>query len=171
MRPLAISNISIFNIFHKILFNPIRRLIMKLVIILHGISGSGKSTTAKKFIEKYSKDNSNLSYSIHSTDDLFVEDGVYKFDPTKLSEYHELNQDNFKSSLKDNVELVIVDNTNIFPEHWEPYVTAASSMEYKVQHFWLPIIDADTAFSRNIHNVPMHAIERQIENYKKYYPN
>ena len=61
MRPLAISNISIFNIFHKILFNPIRRLIMKLVIILHGISGSGKSTTAKKFIEKYSKDNSNLS--------------------------------------------------------------------------------------------------------------
>ena len=144
---------------------------MKLVIIMHGISGSGKSTTAEKFIEKHSKDNSNLTYAIHSTDNLFVEDGVYKFDHNKLSEYHELNQENFKSSLKNNIELVIVDNTNIFPEHWHPYVDVANSMEYRVQHFWMPIIDAETAFNRNIHDVPMHSIERQIENYKKYYPN
>ena len=29
---------------------------MKLAIIMHGISGSGKTTTTKKFIEKYSKE-------------------------------------------------------------------------------------------------------------------
>lgn len=56
----------------------------KIVFIMRGVSGSGKSTIAKE-----------LAYPegvIHSTDDYFYnEAGEYKFDPTKLSEYHEKN--------------------------------------------------------------------------------
>ncbi len=145
---------------------------MKLTIIMHGISGSGKSTTTNKFVEKYSKEyGDNLTYSIHSADNYFMNNGEYQFDPSKLGEYHELNHKEFCNSLDRNINLVIVDNTNILPEHWEPYVVDAKSKEYRVQHFWMPIIDAEVAFERNLHNVPMHAIERQIENYKEYYPN
>jgi tRNA uridine 5-carbamoylmethylation protein Kti12 len=147
-------------------------MIMKLAIIMHGISGSGKSTTTNKFIEKYSKKyGGNFTSSTHSTDNYFMDNGEYQFDSSKLVEYHELNHKEFCNSLDRNINLVIVDNTNILPEHWEPYVVAAKSKEYRVQHFWLPIIDAEVAFERNLHNVPIHAIERQIENYKEYYPN
>jgi len=145
---------------------------MKIVIIMHGISGSGKSTTTEKFIDKYLKEyGEDLEYSVHSTDSYFVTNGTYTFDPTKLGEYHEANYKEFCSSLDNNYNLVIVDNTNIIPEHWMPYSNAANNGGYRVRHFWTPIIEAEVAFERNVHNVPMHAIERQIENYKNYYPN
>ena len=150
----------------------IERVIMKLAIIMHGISGSGKSTTTNKFIEKYSKEyGDSLTHSTHSTDDYFMADGEYNFNPDKLSEYHSLNHKEFCNSLNRSINLVIVDNTNILPEHWEPYVIAANNEEYRVQHFWMPIIDVEVAFERNLHSVPMHVIENQIENYKNYYPN
>ena len=145
---------------------------MKLAIIMHGISGSGKTTTTKKFIEKYSKEyGDSLTYAVHSTDDYFMNDGKHIFNPDKLSEYHEMNHKEFCNSLNRSINLVIVDNTNILPEHWQPYSDSANNSGYSIRHFWTPIIEAEVAFERNVHNVPMHAIERQIENYKNYYPN
>ena len=143
---------------------------MKISIIMHGVSGSGKSTRSKELIEEYNNKVNNLTYSIHSTDSLFIENGVYKFRPEKLQEYHSINYKNFVESINNNTMIVIVDNTNIFPKHWKPYEEAAEKMNYKVEHCWMPIIDPETAFSRNIHGVPMFSIERQIENYKKFYP-
>jgi adenylate kinase family enzyme len=50
---------------------------------MRGIPGSGKSTTAKKLAGETGK--------IHSTDNYFMVDGEYKFDPSKIREYHEAN--------------------------------------------------------------------------------
>ena len=98
---------------------------MKISIIMHGISGSGKSTRSKELIEEYNNKVDNLTYSIHSTDSLFIENGIYNFRPEKLPEYHSINYKNFVESINNNTMIVIVDNTNIFPEHWKPYEEAA----------------------------------------------
>lgn len=69
---------------------------MKKVIILRGLPGSGKSRYAKRL-----KEESKLISVICSTDEYFMVDDldsidhngvirnrIYKFDPTKLVEYH-----------------------------------------------------------------------------------
>ena len=54
---------------------------------MRGIPGSGKSTTAKKIAGETGK--------IHSTDNYFMVDGEYRFDPKKLKENHEANYNAF----------------------------------------------------------------------------
>ena len=52
-------------------------------MLVRGISGSGKTTFVEEFID--------VSLSI-ATDDFFVLDGMYTFDPSYLAEYHLLEE-------------------------------------------------------------------------------
>ena len=81
-----------------------------------------------------------------STDDFFVKDGEYRFQPEKLEEYHRNNilrgihlhifyslalstvilfrlvfSSLVREAMKDGVKPIIVDNTNIFANHMEQY--------------------------------------------------
>lgn len=137
---------------------------MKKMYILRGISGSGKSTLAKELSDG---DDSK----VFSTDDFFMEEGEYKFDPSLLPEAHAWNQSRVREALEKGITPVIVDNTHT--QKWEArsYVEMAREFSYAVSFEetktpWR--FDAEELAKKNIHGVPPEAIQRMIERYEDH---
>ena len=138
--------------------------IKKEITLLRSVSGAGKSTLAKQLVE---------NGVILSTDDYFMKDGIYDFDPTKLGIYHKNNQDRAEKSMIDGISPIIVDNT--FSKEWEmkPYVQLADKYGYEVNIKELPIPHIDELMKRqesrkNINkSLPRETVERMIKNFKK----
>ena len=136
----------------------------KEVTLLRGPSGTGKSTLAKQLVG---------NGVILSTDDYFMKDGIYDFDPTKLGVYHKNNQDRAEKNMIDGISPIIVDNT--FSKEWEmkPYVQLADKYGYEVDIKELPIPHIDELMRRqesrkNINkSPPRETVERMIKNFKK----
>ena len=139
----------------------------KFCYIMRGIPGSGKSTVANRLAHQVI-----IPSAIHSTDKYFMVDGVYKFDPTKLREYHQKNLEAFKKSLDELPSLpfyeavVICDNTNIKKSQYQPYVDAAKAAGYCVAFVVMPMPEAEIAAARNKHGVPLEVIKRMIEQWE-----
>lgn len=138
--------------------------IKKEITLLRSVSGAGKSTLAKQLVG---------NGVILSTDDYFMKDGIYDFDPTKLGIYHKNNQDRAEKSMIDGISPIIVDNT--FSKEWEmkPYVQLADKYGYEVNIKELPIPHIDELMKRqesrkNINkSLPRETVERMIKNFKK----
>jgi len=97
----------------------------KLLIIIRGPSGSGKSRMSQQLAEQY-------NVPVFSSDDYFMKDGEYQFDASRLGENHELNRQRTEEAMKNGQSVVIVDNTNT--KFWEmrPYVLLAQKYGYTV---------------------------------------
>jgi len=124
---------------------------MNLLLLMQGHSGSGKSTLAEHF-KKWFEALGHIVV-ICSTDDHFkVETGEYKFDPSKLTLYHHLNQKLTVAALEAG-KTVIVDNTNTCCWEAKPYVEAA-------QRLGIPVffLRAEGNF-QNLHGVPADKVE------------
>lgn len=100
---------------------------MKLVIIMRGLPGSGKSTLVKAYQRL------TTSHEVCSADDYFMGPDGYQFDARKLSAAHTWCSAKFWRALQRGTELVIVDNTNT--QHWEftPYKLDATDAGYDVR--------------------------------------
>jgi predicted kinase len=129
--------------------------------IMQGIPGSGKSTVAQMIRSAYPM---TASCIIRSTDDLFMVDGVYKFDQSKLGGYHQKNQWLVEEDCKNKIPCVIVDNTNIKPRDSKHYIAIAKKYGYSVT---VVRVDAglNEAKKRNAtrpedRKIPEHVIER-----------
>jgi predicted kinase len=131
---------------------------MRSAIILQGVSGSGKSTYAKNLAEKLEL---GFFSKIVSADNHFTSNGVYSFDPTKLTEADASCFRQFIHACSyDNANLVIVDNTNTTPTEIAPYVLGAHAFRYDVKI--VRLIGSLALFeSRNTHKVPRNTIEKQ----------
>ena len=144
----------------------------KYAFIMRGISGSGKSTTAKMigkgiFPGQFNGTDPNngewvLDYVIHSTDDLCMVDGEYRFDAALAGERHAQNLQNFKDSCAAGKPCVIVDNTNIKVEQYQPYIKAAEAEGYRVVIVELPHPAPVVAAHRNAHGVPLGVINQMV---------
>jgi NEDD4-binding protein 2 len=136
----------------------------KKLIIMRGISGSGKSTLAKKM---------GIGGVVLSTDDYFMKDGVYDFDPTKLGIYHKMNQEKAKEHMEEGISPIVIDNTN--SQEWEmkPYVALADQYGYDVQIEELPTPDIEELLKRQKNresinkSLPKETLERMINKFKK----
>jgi hypothetical protein len=119
---------------------------MKLILI-RGISGSGKTTYAKQLIEQ------DPSLSHYEADMYFYRNGEYAFDPTKLKNAHAWCLSKTEEDLR-NGKSVIVSNT--FTQKWEiePYIKLGKEMGAEI------IIKKATGNYQNIHGVPPDALER-----------
>jgi predicted kinase len=121
------------------------------VKIMRGISGSGKSTYARKLCEDATaRDEKSV---ICSADDYFLGPNGYKFDAAKLGAAHSWCLRNFIQWLQEaEHDLVVVDNTNLNLEDISPYVAVGTALHYDVE-----IIQVNTppevAAGRNIHGV------------------
>jgi predicted ATPase len=78
----------------------------KLVYILRGIPGAGKSFLAEELVKN------NKSSIVCCADDYFLIDGKYLWTYEGLYAAHLYCQSKFKKALADNLELIIVSNTS-----------------------------------------------------------
>jgi len=155
----------------------------KFVFIMRGIPGSGKSTAAEflgstedsyiKIIDcvKYvmNKSDNKIIAAIHSTDQYLVnEDGEYEYDKKKIQQNHNLNYKDFVSSLRNKVDKVIVDNTNIKKRDFKRYVTAAYDYGYAVLIISVPPPSVGEAVARNVHSVPSDVVKRMYNEWEPY---
>ena len=136
------------------------------LILVRGVSGAGKSTIADML-------NIYLN-SCFSTDDMFMVDGEYKFDPSKLGEYHDATVQKVKDIMGDRqFEIntgedlltpitIVVHNT--FTQEWEmkPYFELAEEFNWHVH----TIIVENRHGSKSIHDVPDAALKAQKERFE-----
>ena len=118
----------------------------KIIYIVRGIPGSGKSTFAKSL------------GGIHWEADMFFTDtftGEYNFDPSKIKSAHEWCQLNVKDNMIDSESRIVVSNT--FTQEWEmqPYYDLAKEFGYKV----FSIVVENRHDGVNVHNVPEDKLE------------
>ena len=123
---------------------------MKELFLLRGLPGSGKSTLAKSL------------GGIHlEADQYFMEDGVYKFDGSKLKLAHNYCQSQTKSWMSTdgnqvNVDRIVVSNT--FTQEWEMeyYYKLAEEYGYRVYS----LIVENRHGGVNEHGVPADKLEQ-----------
>jgi len=157
---------------------------MKKVIILSGVSGSGKSTYIQKMIEKFRKQErgevyepmlddfpnyNEKSFSIVSADHFFTNSyGEYKFFPAGLSTAHASCFRHFIESLQNEIPFVFCDNTNCSANELAPYVLAAEAFGYQHEIVRLRGTVGDSlekCFRRNLHKVSLQLIQSQMEKF------
>ena len=148
----------------------------KVLYIMRGVSGSGKSTLANSLA-----DPSN----IFSTDDFFGHGDEYvkNFNPSKLGEAHQWNQDRVIEAMSKGINPIVVDNTHTQAWEAKPYVKAALKNGYEViikepnSPMWKVVLDtiekdgdldsvAEKLSSLNKHGVPKEAIEKMLQRYE-----
>ena len=121
----------------------------KILYIVRGIPGSGKSTFAK-----------TLGGTHFETDNFFMVDGEYKFDVTKLKAAHEWCQNSVNTAMILNIttdlnNTIVVSNT--FTQEWEikPYFDMAETYGYRV----FSLIVENRHGGVNQHGVPEDKLE------------
>jgi len=130
----------------------------KLLILLRGLPGSGKST-----LGKYLASGSGSTY--FEADQYFVDDmGVYNFDASKLRQAHQWCKNEVQyamsyghrgSYISEPMALIVVSNT--FTQKWEmdDYYELAKRFDYTV----VSLIVENRHDGKNIHEVPEDKIE------------
>ena len=127
----------------------------KILYIVRGIPGSGKTTFAKKLVGD--------DFLVCEADKYFIdkETGEYKFDVSKIKDAHKFCQDMVETYMKDSLlndhfyTKIAVSNT--FTQEWEmePYVEMAKEYGFKV----FTLIVENRHGGVNQHEVPEDKIE------------
>lgn len=126
--------------------------------IMRGLPGSGKSTCARE-----------IGGEIFSTDDFFIRDGVYEFDPSKIGEAHEWNQRRTEKALREGMPSVVVDNTNTMAWEIRPYVELGMKEAYSIilaEPDTLYKWDVNVLAEKNGHGVPEEVIKKMMDRYE-----
>lgn len=82
----------------------------RVVIVLRGLPGSGKSFLAQQIIEATVK---NPKDHIISADNFFMKGGFYRYDSSKITHAHDEAQKMFAHKASLGYSPLIVDNTNV----------------------------------------------------------
>jgi predicted kinase len=128
---------------------------MKQVIVLRGISGSGKSTYAKKLLGDIKGSARLCSADYH----FERSDGSYQYDPARIGVAHALCFASYIEALQGFTipALVVVDNTNIHMNEIAPYMLGAAAYGWtaEIHELHVPL---EVAASRTIHGTPRDVI-------------
>ncbi len=134
----------------------------KILYLIRGLPGSGKTTLALKLYHYYTDFRCNQNVCWVETDFYFNIDGEYKFDASKLGEANDWNQRQVANDMKNKASVIIVSNN--FSHLWElePYEEMAKAYGYQVQ-----ILHCEGQF-KNRHQVPEENIQKMRANWEPY---
>jgi predicted kinase len=119
---------------------------MKNLILVRGVSGSGKTTVASLF--------QGIAVS---TDEYWIDDGGnYNFEVERLQDAHRWCQKRVEDLMQQSEQIVV---HNTFTQEWElaPYLKLAHRYGYRVH----TIIVENRHGGTNTHNVPDAVLEKQ----------
>lgn len=125
---------------------------MKVMIIIRGLPGSGKSTIAEHL--EYSLGVEYGKVALCEADAYFYEGIEYKFDRAKLADAHRHCYNKAEFAMKDNFDYVIVSNTSLSEGEYKRYLDLARQYDYKIQ-----VIDVHGEFE-SVHGVPQEHLEK-----------
>jgi predicted kinase len=124
----------------------------KILYIVRGIPGSGKSTFAK-----------TLGGQHYEADMYFIdEDGDYNFDVTKIKDAHQWCQSFVKTDMTLEYPKIVVSNTSTQEWEMKPYFDLANEFGYTV----FTIIVENRHGGKNQHDVPEDKIEQMINRFE-----
>lgn len=138
------------------------------VILLRGVSGSGKSTQVCKLRQQFELGD-KFDFEKCSADDFFIQDGAYNFDASKLSQAHNVCFGKFLNAIRNRVKVIVVDNTFIRIWELDNYVRAAVQSGYIVEIVEIKletISDMKLCAARNIHKVPPEVVARMAMDFE-----
>lgn len=136
---------------------------MKVLYIVRGLSGSGKSSIARELVNPiWNEQSESFVKDFYSADDYFTDKhGNYNFDHTKLAEAHAECISNVELAMqKAFVTKIAVANT--FSQAWEaePYFKLAKKHNYSPF-----VLECQNDFG-NIHGVPQKSIDIMKERWE-----
>ena len=127
----------------------------KVLYIVRGLPGSGKSTFAEKLV--------GADFLVCEADKYFInkDTGEYNFDPSKIKEAHKYCQNLVETYMSDSLvndqwyRQIAVSNT--FTQEWEmqPYFDLAKKYDYTV----FVVIVENRHGGKNVHGVPDDKLE------------
>lgn len=132
----------------------------KTLLILRHVSGAGASTFAK-YVASLSVENGQTT-TICSADNYFMLGGKYCFDAKQLGAAHKYCFDMFLEALKNQDNLIILDNTNTRESEINPYIDKAREFEYTI----FSVVIENRNETKNVHNVPEETLNKQAERLK-----
>ncbi|KAF4788053.1 hypothetical protein TURU_164176 [Turdus rufiventris] len=135
----------------------------KLLLILRGLPGSGKSTLSRILLGQ------SCDGIVLSTDDYFRQHYGYTYNAAQLGDAHEWNQKRAKQAMEQGKSPVIIDNTNTQAWEMKPYVEVALEKGYRVEfhepNTWWKF-DPEELEKRNKHGVTREKIAQMLERYE-----
>uniref|UniRef100_A0A8B9G9U1 NEDD4-binding protein 2-like 2 n=1 Tax=Amazona collaria TaxID=241587 RepID=A0A8B9G9U1_9PSIT len=99
----------------------------KLLLILRGLPGSGKTTLSRVLLGE------SHDGIVFSTDDYFRQHDGYTYNAAQLGDAHDWNQKRAKQAMEQGKSPVIIDNTNTQAWEMKPYVEVALEKGYRVE--------------------------------------
>jgi len=135
---------------------------MKSIYIIRHVSGAGSSTLANQ-LAILALGNPKLSATICCADDFMVNDkGEYDFKAEKLGFVHQKCKEKFLDSIRDDINLIIVNNTSTKLGDFKFYLEEGEKAGYTV----FVMVLEKYHVNNNIHNVPDLTLSRQEVNIK-----
>jgi predicted kinase len=117
----------------------------KILYIVRGIPGSGKSTFAKQ-----------LTSNVFEADHYFIDnEGNYNFDPSKIKDAHKDCQDNVRYAMESSITKIAVSNTSTQEWELQPYFELAEKYGYTV----FSVVVENRHEGVNQHGVPEDKLE------------
>jgi len=144
---------------------------MSLLMVMRGVSGSGKSTRARELMNEFMEQNPEALVHVCSADEFFINSktGKYEFDSKKLPQAHAWCKGRAYAAMSMGADLVIVDNTNTQKWEYEPYLEMAYLFKYDTEECVVGEFDSDSLMlyaQRNEHGVPLSAIMRMANRFE-----
>ena len=148
----------------------------KIIVIMRGVPGSGKSTKARSLAP---------AENIFSTDEYWMVNGEYKFDASRLGEAHRWNESRANDAMNKGVIPIVIDNTNIKIKAFQSYIDMASKHGYDVKiempdtPWWIDIypkikskkftdVDVSIFVNKTVHGVPHASVKTMMIGWEEY---
>ncbi len=124
----------------------------KVLILLRGVSGAGKSTFAKFLIDNFKETPTH-----HEADMWMMKDGVYDFNPNNLGYCHAQCILSTERDMQVDIPFIIVSNTFTTQKELNPYLSLAEKYQYKV----ISLVVENRNNTQSVHSVPKEVLDSQ----------